>query len=119
MFEQPDKTANLSLTYERFGLFVRFSYNLRGSYLDSVYTGDDIGSLMLIGDGAAAFDRFVGKTERYDLTVRYNITRQLQVFAEAINLFNNEVEEYLGERSRLSMVRYTEPVYSIGAKFVW
>lgn len=116
LFKQPDKTANLSLLFERWGIFARISYNLRGKYLEQVFTGDDVGALLRFEDSPAAFDRYVDETERWDFTLRYNATDWLQVFFEAVNFTNEPQVEYLGNTSRPRSIRYTEAIYTIGVK---
>jgi len=116
LFKQPDKTANLSLVFERWGIFARLSYNLRGKYLDQVFTGDDVGNLLRFEDSPAALDRYVDQSERWDFTVRYNATSWLQVFFEAINFTNEPQVQYLGNLTRPHSVRYTDPIYTIGVK---
>lgn len=116
LFKQPERTANLSLLFERWGIFARVSYNLRGRYLNSVFTGDDVGNLLRIEDSPAAMDSYVDDTERFDFTVRYNLTDWLQIFVEAINFTNEPQTVYLGDPIRPSSVRYTDPIYTIGVK---
>jgi TonB-dependent receptor len=116
LFKQPDKTANLSLIFERWGVFARISYNLRGKYLDDVFVGDDVGNLLRFEDSPAALDRYVDDTERWDFTLRYNATSWLQVFVEVINFTNEPQVEYLGNLERPGSVRYTDPIYTVGLK---
>jgi TonB-dependent receptor len=116
LFKQPEKTANLSLLFERWGIFARVSYNLRGRYLNSVFTGDDVGNLLRIEDSPSAMDQYVDETERFDFTMRYNITPWLQIFVEAINFTNEPQVIYLGDPIRPSSVRFTDPIYTVGIK---
>jgi TonB-dependent receptor len=116
LFRQPDRTANLSLLFERWGIFARVSYNLRGQYLDSLFVGDDVGALLRFEDSPAALDRYVDETERWDFTLRYNATDWLQVFLEVINFTNEPQLRYLGTTDRPHSVRYTDPIYTIGVK---
>lgn len=116
LFKQPDKTSNLSLLFERWGIFARISYNLRGKYLDGVFTGDDVGALLRFEDTPAALDRYVDETDRWDFTLRYNATDWLQIFFEAVNFTNEPQLEYLGTTERPHSLRYTEAIYTVGVK---
>jgi len=64
---------NAMLGYEKHGFSLRLAATHRSEYLDEVSPGADE-------------DRWVLSHLQYDLTARYRITPQLQVFAEGINL---------------------------------
>lgn len=116
LFRQPDHTANLSLIFERWGIFARVSYNLRGKYLNSLFVGDDVGALLRFEDSPAALDEYIDETERWDLTLRYNATDWLQIFLEVINFTNESQVSYLGTTDRPNSMRYTDPIYTVGIK---
>ncbi|MFP4281449.1 MAG: TonB-dependent receptor [Opitutales bacterium] len=116
LFRQPERTANVSLIWERFGFFARVSYNLRGSYLTNVFLGDDVGALLRFEESPAAFDRYLDESERWDFTLRYNATANVQLFFEALNFTNEEQVEYFGDLTRPASIRYTDPIFTLGAK---
>lgn len=64
---------NAMLGYEKYGFSLRLAATHRSEYLDEV-------------SADATEDRWVLSHLQYDVTARYRITPQLQVFAEAINL---------------------------------
>jgi TonB-dependent receptor len=118
LFKQPDITANLSLYYEKHGLFARLSYNIRGKYLDSIQAGQTIiKNIEDIGDPLNAADVYVARTDRLDFTLRYKVTPSFQVFLEAINLTNEPVTRYMGNSSRPLSRQYTERVFTLGVKW--
>lgn len=116
LFKQPERTANASLLFERWGIFARVSYNLRGKYLDNVFVGDDVGALLRFEETPAVLDRYVDETERWDFTLRVNPTPWLQVFVEVINFTNEPQVEFLGSPERPHSIRYTDPIYTVGVK---
>jgi TonB-dependent receptor len=118
LFKQPDKTANLSLYYDKHGLFARLSYNYRGEYLNSITAGR--GTLLAhegLGIPANSRDQYVQSTARIDFTMRYKITPSLQVFFEAINLTNEPVVRVIKHESLPVFKQYTERVFTIGVKW--
>jgi TonB-dependent receptor len=64
---------NAMLGYEKHGFSLRLAATHRSEYLDEVSPGADE-------------DRWVLSHLQYDLTARYRVTPQLQIFAEGINL---------------------------------
>jgi iron complex outermembrane recepter protein len=118
LFKQPDKTANLSIYYEKYGVFARLSYNLRGTYLNSVSGGTNLlRDLERMGDPLNAMDIHVDETARLDFTFRYSVTPNLQLFVEAINLTNEPEFRYRGDPSRPMSREYTERLVTVGLKW--
>lgn len=118
LFKQPDMTANVSLYYDKHGLFARLSYNYRGQYLNSITAGR--GALQQherLGIPADSRDEYVEGTARVDFTMRYKITPNLQVFFEAINLTNEPVVRVIKHESLPVFKQYTERVFTIGVKW--
>lgn len=118
LFKQPDKTANVSLYYDKHGLFARLSYNYRGEYLNSIVAGR--GTLQQherLGIPASSRDQYVEGTARIDFTMRYKITPNLQVFFEAINLTNEPVVRVIKHESLPVFKQYTERVFTVGVKW--
>jgi TonB-dependent receptor len=118
LFKQPDKTANLSIYYEKYGLFARLSYNLRGEYLNSITAGKDlIEDLVDIGVPFSSMDIYVAETTRLDFTMRYKITPSMQIFFEAINLTNEPEFRFRGHPSRQMSREYNERIFTVGMKW--
>lgn len=118
LFQQPDMTANASIYYDKHGIFARLSYNLRGEYLHSIEGGSQQAQeARSIGTTLAAYDTWIGETHRVDLTLRYKITPQLQVFFDAINLTNEPTVRFMGSEVRPLQKQYTERVFTVGLKW--
>lgn len=73
---QSDYTGNAGLTYEKAGLFVRLAMNFRSERLRE---DEPLG-------GAAWQDLYVDDFKQLDLTVRYKLTKNWEVFGEVLNL---------------------------------
>lgn len=104
---QSDLTANLGLTYERDGLFVRLALNLRSERLRE---DEPVG-------GERDEDFYIDDHQQLDLTIRYAINRNWDVFAEFINLTDEPFRVFLksdtGQGDRLGQVE----VYDWSANF--
>ena len=101
-------SANLQLFYEKEGLSVKVTYAWRDSYLLGV--GQSQGS----SDAPPQFAKQFGQ---WDMSVNYDVSDNLTVFFEGINL-NNETEQSYGryERQFLSARQYG-PRYILGARY--
>ncbi len=73
---QSDYTGNVGLTYEKAGLFVRLAMNFRSERLRE---DEPLG-------GAAWQDLYVDDFKQLDLTARYKLTRNWELFGEVLNL---------------------------------
>lgn len=77
---------NAALTFERAGFYGMLSYNYQSTYLYEVST------TQVSNHRSHLFpsnDRYMRWQERVDLTLRYQATRTMQVFADARNLTNS------------------------------
>lgn len=83
-----DAVYNVSLFYEKYGFSARISYQWRDEWLDDVDGGDEL------------FDLYWDSEERLDISVRYAITNNLTVFADANNLTDELGRRYQGIASR-------------------
>lgn len=103
-------SANLQLFYEKHGWSVRATYAWRDSYLIGV--GQAQGS----SDAPPQFARSFGQ---WDLSVNYDVTEELTVFFEGINL-NNETEEGYGRyEEQFLFARQYGPRYALGARYTF
>jgi len=103
-------SANLQLFYEKHGLSVRATYAWRDSYLLGV--GQAQGS----SDNPPQYAKSFGQ---WDLSVNYDVTEELTVFFEGINL-NNETEEGYGRyEEQFLFARQYGPRYAIGARYTF
>jgi len=118
LFKQPDMTANISLYYEKHGIFARLSYNYRGEYLNSITAGrGTLQQLEILGIPPDSRDQYIEGTGRVDFTLRYKIIPSLQIFFEAINLTNEPVVRSYNHQSLPVSKQYTERVFTIGVKW--
>ena len=100
-----EQVLNLVLGYEKGPLSVRLGWVYRDSYLDEVSS-----------DGET--DRFVDEHASLDLSVKYDVTENAQVFVEAINLTDEPFVAYLdtpdyGERA----MQYEEYSFTLNVGF--
>ncbi|WP_181814827.1 TonB-dependent receptor [Sphingomonas aracearum] len=79
---------NVSGYYERYGFSARLSYQWQQAYLDSIGSGDIIG------------DTYWADVARLDLSLRYSINANVQLYADANNLTNEPGIRYQGSFSR-------------------
>jgi TonB-dependent receptor len=96
-----ENTFNASLGYEKGPLSLRITAAYRDKYLDE------------LGESAAE-DRFVEDHIQYDLSARYRVTPQFQVFAELVNLGDEPYVAYQNFAGRKRLLQYEE--YSWTAK---
>lgn len=101
-------SANLQTFYEKDGLSVKLTYAWRDSYLIGV--GQSQGS----SDAPPQFAKAYGQ---WDLSVNYDVTENLTVFFEGINLTNATEEGYGRFREQFLFARQYGPRYAIGARF--
>jgi TonB-dependent receptor len=118
LFLQPDRLANLSVFWDKYGFLVRVSAIFRGSYMDATaLSGARVEELVTTGRPLNSFDIYYDDTLRLDLYVRYRISRTLSVYFEGTNLNSEPQKSYRGASWRMHAIRYTEPVYFMGIKF--
>ena len=100
-----ETTYNIIGFYEMEDWGVRLAYRNRSEYFlesDGSFTGED---------------RFVGETERLDLSASWRPIEQLSVRAEIFNLTDETRIEYQGLRARVRDLRYTGRTYTLGLKY--
>jgi TonB-dependent receptor len=71
------KMANLAVSYEKYGFFLRVALNYRSPYLD-----DDVGAV----GASAATDTWVDDHTQIDVSTNYRINRNFTVYAEFLNV---------------------------------
>jgi TonB-dependent receptor len=120
LFRQPDRLANLSISWEHAGVLIRASAVYRGNYTDAAATtGASIEELNAVGLPFDSFDVIFKESLRMDLLIRYRMRNGLQFYFEGTNLTNEPVESYRGEEWRLHRIRYTEPVFFAGVRYAF
>ncbi|MDO6487324.1 TonB-dependent receptor [Colwellia sp. 6_MG-2023] len=101
-------SANFQAFYEKDGLSVKVTYAWRDEYLIGV--GQDQGS----SDNPPQFAKAFGQ---WDMSVNYDVTEELTVFVEGVNI-NNETEQGFGRyEEQFLFARQYGPRYSLGARY--
>lgn len=99
-----DMIYNLALSYERYGLSTRLSWQYRTKWIDSIGSGD------ILGDG------FWDEVGRLDFKVGYSFNDNANVYLEANNLLREPGIRYEGERFRVSEYEEFGQRYMIGLR---
>jgi TonB-dependent receptor len=99
-----DMIYNLALSYERYGLSTRLSWQYRTKWIDSIGSGD------ILGDG------FWDEVGRLDFKVGYAISDYANVYLEANNLLREPGIRYEGETFRVSEYEEFGRRYMIGLR---
>ena len=98
-------TLNASLIYENYGISARLTYNWRDSYLSNNSRGSSRNPV------------FVDTYDQLDLNVSYDITPDLQISFEAINLTGSNVKTYARTENQPWFIVEGRPRYYLGARF--
>lgn len=99
-----ENTFNASLGYEKGPLSLRITAAYRDKYLDE------------LGETREE-DRYVEDFIQYDLSVRYRVTPQLQLFAEVVNLGDEPYVAYQNVAGRKRLLQYEEYSWTSKAGF--
>lgn len=99
-----DMIYNLALSYERYDLSTRLSWQYRTKWIDSIGSGD------VLGDG------FWDEVGRLDFKVGYSFNDNINVYFEANNLLEEPGIRYEGERIRVSEYEEFGRRYMIGLR---
>jgi len=101
---QAGDVANLGLSYEKYGLTARLSWNYNGRILDQVGETSD-------------FDRFIDNHYQLDFSSSYRIMEGLNVYLQMVNITNEPQREYFGIPSRPRLNEYYSWELRSGLKF--
>ncbi len=98
-------TANAVLMFEKFGFTARLAWNWRDEFLLSA------------NNGGSRNPRYVESYQQFDFSVGYDITEQLSVSFDAINLTGEDIRWH--GRSENQMIRLEDQTarYAVGARF--
>ncbi|WP_370338715.1 TonB-dependent receptor [Parvularcula marina] len=99
-------SANATLIYEKYGLSARLAYNWRGDFLASTNRS-----------GGNRNPVFVDEFEQLDLNITYDITDNLAVSFEGINLTGENLRTYSRDYSNFWFIQELEPRYLVGARY--
>jgi TonB-dependent receptor len=87
---------NISLIYEKYGISARLSYQFRTAWLQGVGAyGVANGKLVPVTNG----DVFWDDDEEMDLSIRYEINKNVEYFFDALNLTNQQAIRYGDSRA--------------------
>ncbi|MHC1547880.1 TonB-dependent receptor [Phyllobacterium sp. K27] len=96
-------TANATLFYENGPISARIAYNYRSEFL-------------VVAQGAYSEPQQRQAFGQTDFTLGYNIGRELQVFAEGVNIFSEDTRDFSRFKNRILYYEATPPRYSVGIR---
>ncbi len=96
-----DMVYNLSGYYEYSGFSARVSWQERSAWLDA------LGSNPVVGD------RYWDRVGRLDLSMRYSINKNAELYFDANNLLDEPGIRYVGDRARVTEFE------TFGARYMW
>ncbi|MEN1925859.1 TonB-dependent receptor [Luteimonas qiangzhengi] len=99
-----DFIYNLALSYERYGLSTRLSWQHRSEWIDGIGDGDYLG------------DTYWDKVGRLDFKTSYRFNPNTEVFLEANNLLKEPGIRYDGARHRVSEYEAFGARYMVGLR---
>jgi TonB-dependent receptor len=100
-------TANLVLMYEKFGVQARLAYNWRDEFLSRTNVG------------AYNNPGYVEAHSQIDMNVSYDVTEQISVFFEGINLTEEDRREYARNEAMLWGLEDLGARYQVGARYTF
>ena len=109
-----DVVYNLQATYEKYGLSVRLAYQWRSPW------GQSVGAYRVFNGVTYPVDNgdiFWDSDEEMDLSARYQVTRQIEIFFDGVNLLNQSARRY-GDK-KIYPIEYEKfgPRYIGGVRF--
>ncbi|MBB4086971.1 TonB-dependent receptor [Sphingomonas carotinifaciens] len=96
-------SANGSVFYEKFGIQARASYNWRSSFLRACF-------------GAASRPENRDSYGQFDASIAYDVTPQLQVYVQGVNLTSAYVNDYSVLEDRFLLLQNTGSRYLFGVR---
>jgi len=88
---------NASLFYEKYGFSARVSYQNRTKWIDGL---DDFQSVGGVVRGVNGGDAYWARDDELDASLRYAVTRNLEVYADFSNLLNGPGRRFAGTSAR-------------------
>lgn len=98
-------SANLALIYENFGLSARLAYNWRDQFLSGV------------NRGASNNPIFVDDYGQWDMNVSYEVTDNLTVLFEGLNLTSESMKTFARDESNIWFAQELDARYLVGAQY--
>lgn len=100
-------TANAGVFYDKDGIQVRLSYNWRDDFLAGT------------ADGTGANPGYVAAYQQFDINASYDITDNLTVFVEGVNITDEYTRVYGRSETLTKNVYVGGPRYNIGARYTF
>lgn len=98
------QSYNAEVYWEKFGITSRLSYKYRSDYLKPF--GSDFGQT----------NRFVEDTSSVDLSLAYNVTKNVQLKFQALNLTNEPYAEYRVTDGSYNRIEYSGTKFFVGVR---
>ncbi len=99
-------SANATLIYEKYGLSARLAFNWRDKFLTDVNE-----------DGSNRNPLFIDSYKQLDLSVTYDVTENVQVSFEGINLTGENLRTYSRNEKAFVSVQELGPRFLLGARY--
>lgn len=99
-------TANVTLIYENYGVSARLAYNWRDNFLQQTNRGGN--------DRNPVFVKSFGQL---DLNISYDVTENLAVSLEALNLTKESLETYGRDKTNLWFAQELDRRFLLGARY--
>ncbi|WP_033538437.1 MULTISPECIES: TonB-dependent receptor [Shewanella] len=100
-------SANMSVFYENYGVQARLAYNWRDTFLSGMGQAE-------AGGPAPQFTEAYGQL---DISVSYQITDGLSIFAEGINVLEQEKRVYGRYEEQMLLAQQNAARYSVGVRY--
>lgn len=101
---QADHTVNLALAYSSKRLTLQASANYNGSFIAALGLN-------------AEEDIWVNERWQIDLNGSFKLTKNLNVYAEATNIFNSPTFSYFGQKTRVYDLQFTSAFVRFGMSY--
>lgn len=98
------QSYNAEVYWEKFGITSRLSYKYRSDYLKP------------FGSSFGQTNRFVEDTSSVDLSLAYNVTKNVQVKFQALNLTNEPYAEYRVAEGSYNRIEYSGTKFFVGLR---
>jgi iron complex outermembrane recepter protein len=117
--DQADLTANVSVGWENEAVSLRLSANHTGERLYSVSESNTLPSAAVFNGGAAWFpDVWRAPYTQYDINLRWNATKTIQLYLDATNITSaKESRHYRTEGATPNLPNFFERVEDFGANY--
>jgi len=98
-------TANAVLMFEKYGVTARLAWNWRDEFL------------LAANQGGSRNPRYVEAYQQFDLSVGYDISDNLSVSFDAINLTGEDIRWHGRSENQMIRLEDQQPRYAVGARY--